>query len=194
MARPREFDQEAVLDKAMELFWQKGYERTSIQDLVAHTGVHRGSLYDTFGDKNQLFLTCLDRFREVTKDRAFRILEEDGNSKELLSRYFDKLIDLAMSEETARRGCFITNTAMELGAVDPVTSFRVGTYISDMEMSFYKFLIRAQQQGVLKTEHNAQEAARFLLSTRNGLYVLAKVVTDRKVLEDAVKVALSILA
>lgn len=193
MARPREFDQEAVLNKAMELFWQKGYERTSIQDLVQHTGVHRGSLYDTFGDKNQLFLACLDRFREVSKDRAFSILEEEGNPRELLQRFFQKLIDIAMSDDTGRRGCLIANTAMELGAVDPIISFRIAAYTLDMEMSFYRFLMRAQQKGCLKTKNSVQEAARFLLSIRNGLYVLAKTVTDRKVLEDAAKVAVSVM-
>jgi TetR/AcrR family transcriptional repressor of nem operon len=74
-------------------------------------------LYDTFGDKNQLFLNCLDRFQAVTKNRAFRILEEDGEPKELLQRYFDSLIDTALNNETGRLGCFIANTAMELGAV-----------------------------------------------------------------------------
>ncbi|MDQ0889655.1 AcrR family transcriptional regulator [Paenibacillus sp. V4I9] len=82
MPRPKEFDQEIALDKAMELFWQQGYERTSIQDLVEKTGVHRGSLYDTFGDKNQFFLTCLDRFRQVSNHRLFSILDEPGSPRE----------------------------------------------------------------------------------------------------------------
>lgn len=193
MARPREFDQETALNKAMELFWEKGYERTSIQDLVERTGVHRGSLYDTFGDKNQLFLTCLDRFREATKDRAFRILEEDGEPKELLRRFFDTLIDVALSNETGRRGCFIANTAMELGAVDSAISSRIEAYTLDMEIAFYKFLMRAQQLGKLKAKLNVRETARFLVGTRHGLYVLAKTATDRKVLEDAAKVAMSII-
>ncbi|TVY11249.1 TetR/AcrR family transcriptional regulator [Paenibacillus cremeus] len=192
MARPREFDQEAALSKAMDLFWQKGYERTSIQDLVEHTGVHRGSLYDTFGDKNQLFLSCLDRFRETSKDRTMGLLEEAGDPKEALQRYFSRLIDIAMNEETGRRGCLIANTAMELGAMDPTVSRRIEAYTLDMEVRFTNFLMRAQQQGSLKSKHSVRELARFLLSTRNGLYVLAKSVTDRKVLEDAVNVALSV--
>ncbi|MDU4695900.1 MAG: TetR family transcriptional regulator [Paenibacillus sp.] len=193
MARPREFDQETALQQAMELFWEKGYERTSIQDLVDRTGVHRGSLYDTFGDKSQLFLNCLDRFREVTKDRAFRILEEDGEPKERLRRFFDALIDVALSNETGRRGCFIANTAMELGAVDSAISSRIEAYTLDMEMAFNKFLMRAQQSGKLKAKLNVRETARFLVGTRHGLYVLAKTATDRKVLEDTAKVAMSII-
>ncbi|MCK9861188.1 TetR/AcrR family transcriptional regulator [Paenibacillus sp. ATY16] len=193
MARPREFDQDAVLQKAMELFWEKGYERTSIQDLVERTGVHRGSLYDTFGDKNQLFLTCLDRFREGNRGHAYTILEEQGPAKDVLWRYFQRLIDVAMSDENGRRGCLIANTAMEMGKVDPVVAFRIEAYTLEMETNFKKFLMRAQQQGELKTKHTVQETARFLLNTRNGLYVLAKIATDRQVLEDAAKVAMSIL-
>lgn len=191
MARPREFDQEIVLNQAMEVFWRKGYERTSIQDLVEHTGVHRGSLYDTFGDKNQLFLQCLDLFR--SKDRAFGILEEEGESKEVLRRYFDRLIDYALNDDAGRKGCLIANTAMEMGAIDSSISVRVEAFSMDVETSFYKFLMRAQQRGALKKKKNVRELARFLVSIRYGLYVLAKTTTDRKVLEDAANVAMLIM-
>ncbi|MFB9274539.1 TetR/AcrR family transcriptional regulator [Cohnella cellulosilytica] len=190
MARPREFDQEAVLDRAMELFWTRGYERTSIQDLVEHTGVHRGSLYDTFGDKNQLFLTCLDRFRQHSKP-LFRILDEPGSPKEVLERFFDKLIEHAMTDE--KRGCMIANTAMDLGAVEPAIAMRIEAYTLDIETIFYTFLLRAQKDGKIKSRHSLRELSRFLVNTRHGLYVMAKTAADRKPLQDACKVALSIM-
>jgi TetR/AcrR family transcriptional regulator, transcriptional repressor for nem operon len=191
MARPREFDQESVLNKAMEVFWLKGFERTSIQDLVEHTGVHRGSLYDTFGDKNELFLQCLDRFRSI--EFALGSLGEEGEPKEVLRRYFDKLIDYALDEEMGRRGCFVVNTAMEMRTHDPRVSVRVEAFAMDMENAYSKFLMQAQQRGALKKKHNIRELSRFLLSVRNGLYMLAKTTTDRKVLEDAANVAMSII-
>lgn len=193
MPRPKEFDQELALDKAMELFWQQGYERTSIQDLVDQTGVHRGSLYDTFGDKNQFFLTCLDRFRQVSNHRLFSILEEPGSPKEVLSRFFDRVIDSALGKGTQRRGCFIANTAMELAAIDPGIASRVEAYNLDMESRFYHFLLKAQKQGGMKFHHTLRELSRFLVNTRNGLYVLGKTASDRQSLQDVVKVALSIL-
>ncbi|NOU69799.1 TetR family transcriptional regulator [Paenibacillus sp. LMG 31461] len=193
MARPKEFDQEAALDKALEVFWEKGYERTSIQDLVEHTGVHRGSLYDTFGDKHKLFLTCLDRFRMVAKERVYYILEEEGEPKEVLQRFFTKLIDVSLSDEHQRRGCFVTNTAMGIGNSDPVISLRVEAHTLDLETTFYHFLIRAQQKGALKSKFGIRELARFLVNTRHGLHVMAKTATDRKMLEDAAAVAMSIL-
>lgn len=192
MARPREFDEAAVLDKALNLFWRKGFERTSIQDLVEHTGVHRGSLYDTFGDKNQLFLLCLEQYRKVKLDQAINILEGPGEFREVLRQYFTRMIDILLNDENGRRGCFIANTAMDLGAVDPVISSRIEQYSQELEDMFIQILNRAEQQGQLHSEHSIPELARFLLSTRNGLYVLGKSVTDRKILEDAVKVALSI--
>ena len=193
MARPREFDQKEVLDKSLDLFWSKGFERTSIQDLVEHTGVHRGSLYDTFGDKNQLFLMCLDRFHDLYKDRIFLILEENGESKEILERFFNELIDIAMSNENHRRGCFIANTAMELGSFDDIISSRIKAYTIDMETHFLNFLQRAQKEGVLNNNLSVRELARFLVNTRHGLFVLAKTATDRKVLEDVSKVAVSVI-
>ena len=193
MARPREFDQKAVLDKALDLFWGKGFERTSIQDLVEHTGVHRGSLYDTFGDKNQLFLMCLDRFHNLYKDQVFLILEESGEPKEILERFFTELIDIAMSNEKQRRGCFIANTAMELGSFDLIISSRIEAYTIEMETHFFNFLQRAQQAGVINNNLSVRELARFLVNTRHGLFVLAKTATNRKVLEDVCKVAMSVI-
>ncbi|MCY9692686.1 TetR/AcrR family transcriptional regulator [Paenibacillus alginolyticus] len=193
MPRPKEFDQELALDKAMEVFWQKGFERTSIQDLVEQTGVHRGSLYDTFGDKNQFFLTCLDRFRQVSSNRLFSILDEPGSPKEVLSRFFEKVIDNALGDGTGRRGCFLANTAMELAAIDPGIASRVEAYNIDMESRFYHFLLKAQKHGEKKFHHTLRELSRFLVNTRNGLYVLGKTASDRQSLQDVVKVALSFL-
>ncbi|PAD76147.1 TetR/AcrR family transcriptional regulator [Paenibacillus campinasensis] len=190
MARPREFDRDEALDKALDLFWSKGYEKTSIQDLVDHTGVHRGSIYDTFGDKNQLFLTCLERFHGVHKDRAFQVLNTPGEPQDILERFFEELIDRAMDNDNQRRGCFITNTAMELGATDPEISARIASYLQAMEDFFLGFLQRCQPSGVLNDSLSVEEMARFLLNTRQGLYVLGKTATDRKMLEDVSKVAI----
>jgi TetR/AcrR family transcriptional repressor of nem operon len=192
MARPREFDEEAVLEKAAELFWKKGFERTSIADLVEHTNVHRGSLYDTFGDKNQLFLACLDRFRQHHYESVFGMLDEPGNPKEILNRFFEDIIDRAMQEnEEVRYGCLMTNTAMDRGGVDSNITSRIEAFTLDIETTFYNFLLRAQKSGHIKSKHSLRELARFLVNTRQGLIVMAKTATDRKVLQDICKVALS---
>jgi TetR/AcrR family transcriptional regulator, transcriptional repressor for nem operon len=194
MGRPREFDQELALDKATELFWAKGYERTSIQDICEHTGVHRGSIYDTFGDKNALFLTCLDRFRLDSKNQLFNILDEPGSPKEVLERFFEKVINGAMSEAWQRKGCLMANIATELAPFDSNVASRVEAYSLDVENIFYTLLLRGQKNGNLKSKHNLRELSRFLVNTRLGLYVMSKTATDRKVLMDVSKVALSVLS
>ncbi|WP_028560503.1 TetR/AcrR family transcriptional regulator [Paenibacillus pinihumi] len=193
MARPREFDQEVALQKAAELFWEKGYERTSIANLVEQTNVHRGSLYDTFGDKNQLFLACLDWFRLNKYDSVFGILAAPGNPKEILKLFFERTIDWAMEDNNGQRGCFMANTAMDLGASDPNVASRIEAFNLDVEKSFYHLLERAQNEGQINSSLTLRELARFLAGTRLGLYAIAKTTTNRKALEDICKVALSFL-
>ncbi len=191
MARPREFDEETVLDKAMELFWSKGFEKTSIQDLCEHTGVHRGSLYETFGDKNDLFLAALDRFRINSAGKLFAILEEPGNPKEQLAAFFERLTENSMDDAKERRGCLIANTAVELAPFDSKVAGRVEATLLDMENRFYSFLLRAQKEGQLKGKHNLRELSRFLVGMKQGLHIMAKTAIDRKTLQDIYKVALS---
>lgn len=191
MARPREFDEEQVLDKAMELFWTKGFERTSIQDLCQHTGVHRGSMYDTFGDKNELFLASLDRFRYLSKERLFLVLEQPGDPKEQLITFFENIIDGALDTGKQRRGCFIANTAMDLAVFDVKVAIRVKANLQDMENMFYTFLLRAQQEGKLKSNYNLRELSRFLVGIKQGMHVMSKTATDRTTLQDIYKIAMS---
>ncbi|WP_379127119.1 TetR/AcrR family transcriptional regulator [Paenibacillus sp. sgz500958] len=193
MARHKEFDQEEALDNALDLFWTKGFERTSIQDLCTHLGIHRGSLYDTFGDKHSLFLACLDRFQHNSEEQYYSILEEEGSAKELLTRFFDRVIDNSMSNATLRRGCFMTNTAVEVGINDPVVAGRVESYSIQVETRFYNFLLRAQKKGEIKSKHSLRELARFLATTKQGLHVMAKTAHDRSVLADVSKVVLAVL-
>ncbi|MEK8126800.1 TetR/AcrR family transcriptional regulator [Paenibacillus filicis] len=193
MGRQRTFDEDHVLEQAMQLFWTKGFEHTSIQDVCEYAGVHRGSMYHTFGDKHELFLACLDRFRHTLRDRLFVQLEEPGDPREVLTRFFDTLIDRMLDENKQRRGCLIANTAMELAPLEPCVEVRVAANLLDMEHMFHAFLVRAQREGKLKSKHSLREMARFLVTTKQGLHVMAKTTTDRKMLEDACKVALSLV-
>ncbi len=191
MARHKEFDQEQVLEKALDLFWTKGYEQTSVQDLCGHLGIHRGSLYDTFGDKHALFLACLDRYSVMTDEDLYAILLKEGPPKKQLESFFAKVIDDSMDNAVKRRGCFITNTAMEVASFDPNVAKRVEARMLNAETSLYRFLLRAQQNGGLTGKSNLRELARFLLNTKQGLHVMAKTAIDRSVLEDACKIAIS---
>lgn len=193
MARHKEFDQELALDQAMELFWKKGYEGTSVQDLCEHLGIHRGSLYDTFGDKHALFLASLERYREMVEERLYSVLETPGSAKEQLERFFERIIDFSLNNVSLRRGCFMANTTMGGAALDPNVASRVEAYSVYTEQVFYRFLMRAQKNGELKGKANLRELARFLVNTKQGLHVMARTARDRSVLEDVCKVALSVI-
>ena len=86
MARPREFERDVVLDRAMHVFWSRGYEATSIRHLVARMGIQRGSLYATFGDKRALFFAAIDHYDRVVTARLLATLEEPGSGKEAIRR------------------------------------------------------------------------------------------------------------
>ncbi len=113
MARQKEFDRDEVLHRAMEVFWMRGYEGTSIQDLVKYMGINRQSIYDTFGDKHTLFLQSLDRYREIQSRKVFDVLERPGSVKKNLRQLFEEVVARALSAE-GRRGCFVGNSMSEL--------------------------------------------------------------------------------
>src|SRR5918911_4112509 len=104
MARRKEFNRDEALHKAMEVFWARGYEAASINDLVEHMGINRQSLYDTFGDKHSLYLQALDRYREVEGRKMFEALEQPGSVKRALRQLFQGVVEGSFCN-AERRGC-----------------------------------------------------------------------------------------
>src|SRR5215216_2939123 len=121
MARHKEFERDEALQKAMEVFWGRGYEATSVGDLVEHMGINRQSLYDTFGDKHALYLQALDRYREVEGRKMFELLERPGSGKRALRQLFAGVVagSLCAGE---RRGCFVGNAMSERAGRCPETA------------------------------------------------------------------------
>src|SRR4029077_15976770 len=113
MARQKEFNRDEVLHKAMEVFWTRGYEGASIQDLVKHMGINRQSIYDTFGDKHTLFLQALDRYREIQTRKVFVVLERPSSMKRNLRQSFEEPVARSLSAE-GRRGCLVGKSMSEL--------------------------------------------------------------------------------
>ena len=192
MARQKEFDRDEVLHKAMEVFWARGYERTSIQDLVQHMGINRQSIYDTFGDKHTLFLEALDRYREIQSRKVFEQLDRPGSVKKNLRLLFEGVVDKALSEE-GRRGCFVGNAMSELAGRCKETATRTCNSVASAEKTFQRALQRGKEQGELPTVRDTRAVARFLYSSLQGLLLMAKATRDRKLLNDVVKVTLSVL-
>jgi len=192
MARHKEFDRDEVLQKAMEVFWSRGYEAASIEDLVRHMGINRQSLYDTFGDKHALYLQTLDRYREVESRRMFELLERPGSVKKALRQLFEAVVETALGDGQ-RRGCFMGNAMSELAGRCKATAARTGSNMAATEEAFYRALLRGKNEGELSGVRDLRAVARFLYSSLQGLVLMAKASQDRKTLNDVVKVTLSIL-
>lgn len=190
MPRTKEFEPGEALDAAMQLFWRNGYAATSIRDLLDGMGIGYGSLYNTFGDKHALFLACLDRFRELRTSWIDEVLEDSGLSgiEEVFWRTVDGLVGFE-----PRRGCLLANTAVELGPHDAEVAAKISRYVRHTEAVFERAVIRAQEAGEIPADRDPRALARFLVNALHGLRVLARVGTDRAVLEDAVRVALDVL-
>lgn len=192
MARHKEFNREEVLDRAIEVFWAHGYEATSIQELVDSMGINRGSLYDTFGDKHRLFLEALDRYDEAFHTKILGVLGESDSPRKAIEGVFETVIRECACD-SGRRGCLLTNTAVELSAQDNDTASRVQANFSRIESAFEKAIIKAKEKGEISAPHDTKALARFLTSGLQGLRVMSKAWPSRAVLRDVARVTLSTL-
>ncbi|MEM9541653.1 MAG: TetR/AcrR family transcriptional regulator [Cyanobacteria bacterium P01_E01_bin.42] len=192
MARHKAFDREEVLDKAMDTFWRKGYEGTSVRDLVENMGINRGSLYDTFGDKHALFLAAIAHYEDTVVKNALACLETPDADKQTIIEHFYGLIDRAITDGE-KRGCFVTNSAVELCARDCEAAARIENNLKRIERAYGNALKRSQDKGEISKDLDIHALARSFVCTLQGLRVITKVNCDRAVLEDIAKVALSAL-
>src|ERR1051325_408836 len=192
MGRHKEFDREQALHRAMEVFWSRGFEAASIEHLVEHMGINRQSIYDTFGDKHALYLQALDRYREVEGRRLIEVLERPGSVKRSLRQLFTEVVDRAVSDPK-HRGCFMGNATSELAGRCKETAAKTCENMATMEDAFYRALRRGKQEGEITEVHDPLATARFLHCTLQGLVMMAKARRDRKVLDDVVRVTLSLI-
>lgn len=192
MARPKTFNKEEVIDKAVEVFWAKGYEATSIQDLIDAMGIQRGSLYGTFGSKQQLFLKSLDRYGVVVVNKLLELLESKPSAIESIELFFAQLVEHLLTAGDLR-SCLITNSAIERGLRDDETKQQVLYLLNQLEKGFYKTLLRANKNNELPSQLDLKMIANYLTSSMQGLLVMGKVCSERSVLEGINLVTLSIL-
>ncbi len=193
MARPKEFDPEQALDRAMHLFWCKGYEATSVGDLTEALGIGRASLYGTFGPKDALYLRALDRYRELETQRGVAcLLEGEGTARERVRALFDALAADALGDEQ-NRGCFLLNAAMERAPHDEATAARVAGALRALETAFRTVLEQGRAAGELDATKDPAELARFLVAALQGVRAMAKATRDPATVRDAVAVSLRTL-
>jgi TetR/AcrR family transcriptional regulator, transcriptional repressor for nem operon len=192
MSRPREFDDQAVVDAAMAVFWEKGYEGTSTQDLCERTGLGRGSLYNAFGSKHRLYEEALRRYAEVPARAQLDMLAESGSVRERLRDLMLGMIEVDMADP-GRRGCLALNAATEPGGRSEVVAGLVHRQFVDLEQALCRLVAVGQATGELTAGRPPLQVARAFQSAYYGLRVLAKVTDDREALLDVVEGTLAAL-
>ena len=191
MPRAKCFDREEALQKAMRAFWARGYEATSIQDLVDCMGINRGSLYDTFGDKHQLFLAALDQYTDSSLTRGLA-LREDGNSALILKDYLYSFMYRTLGDPE-KRGCFVTNTTVERSSYDEQCAKKLREYYDSVETDLTFLIDRGQSAGEIQNKRPAAELAAFFVGVMQGIRVMGKVRSQETTLRPMVEVALEAL-
>jgi TetR/AcrR family transcriptional regulator, transcriptional repressor for nem operon len=171
--RPRSFDTEEAVERAMGVFWSRGYHATSLPDLLRATKLSRGSLYAAFGDKHALFLRALDRY--IADALARMDVELDPRSSPLsgLRAYLAGYADRT-SGANGRRGCLLVATAMELSGRDAEVDRRIGDFFKAMETRVADALSRAKAAGELADGVEPSTTARLLVCFVEGLRVVGK--------------------
>jgi TetR/AcrR family transcriptional repressor of nem operon len=192
MGRPRQFDHERALDQAMRLFWQRGYGATSVQDLVEATGVNRASMYNTFGNKQRLFLAAVDRYVSQVSAARLERLRAPGSARVALEDYFEAMLTFAQ-DDGPRLGCLLTNSAVEVAPHDARIAASLRASLGAVEDALFEVIQRGQAQGEFPADKDARALARFLLGVIQGLRVLMRARSDEAHLRAVVTTALSTL-
>ena len=169
----KNFDVGETLEKAMQTFWAHGYEATSMQDLVDCTGVNRGSLYATYGDKRTLFLAALRMYDEKMRRQLLTDIEARYQPREAIRRMFEVFL-ANVSERGGNRGCFLTNTALELASHDAEAGQLVAHAQKEIEAFFARMIRKAKKQGKMPAHVKPTATARGLLASLIGLVVLTR--------------------
>ncbi|MDQ0382943.1 TetR/AcrR family transcriptional regulator [Amycolatopsis thermophila] len=188
MPRSRQFDEQDVVARATELFHRRGYHATSTRDLGDALALNPSSLYRTFGDKHALFLRALDHYQASESARCTAALDDDGPVRAVLRDWLHSMV-----EPSDVPGCFVINTATELGTEDPEAARRVDAAFEGTTAAIAKLLRRGITSGELPADLDADGTADLLFTTLAGLRVRHRAGHDPQRLRAAVDQALRVL-
>jgi AcrR family transcriptional regulator len=192
MARPREFEEDQVLDAALGVFWTKGYEGTSVQDLVDATGLGRASLYGAFGDKQALFARTLTRYRDLTRVEE-GLLENEPSVRKGLERLFKSWLDLTCAKN-GPRGCYFLLAGTSSAINDKDSRAVINERVHQVERMLERAIKRGQAEGELAKDREPAAVAKFLLVMLQGMATAARGGWGRSKLEEVVPEVLAQIA
>ena len=189
MGRHRQFDRNDVLDLAIRVFIEKGFEATSVHDLIEAMGINRASLYDTFGDKESLFLEVLDRYDNMMYSELEECLNAHESKIDGLKAWFYRVVEQGSNRR--HPGCLMVNSTIERALRDEDCAARSARNFRRSEETYFLALVEAQKAGQISSETNLRALARFIAGTIRGLRVAAKATSDYQTLKDIADIALS---
>jgi TetR/AcrR family transcriptional repressor of nem operon len=192
MARTKDFDENEVLTKAIQLFWHKGYSGTSMQDLVDGLGISRSSLYDTYTDKHTLFVKALESYQNTGAAKIQAVIDSSGSAKETVK----KLLEFATNEllgDKQHKGCFMVNAEVEVAPHDADVNNLVCKNDQQMEEAFYQVIQKGKDSGEITNQQDARALARFIFNAVKGIRVTAKSTSDKNVFDDIIMLTISVL-
>ena len=190
IGRPLEYSSEQVLDTAMGLFWRKGYEATSLQDLVGAMGLSRSSFYQAFGSKRELFLSCLERYQESTALDLTTRLDDAATGRDFIEDTLLWAIEEVI-EGVDPKGCLVVNTATEFAQRDEQVAARVSQGFDKYRAIFLAAARRGQEDGSVRNDKEATLLANYLVTSMSGLRTMVKAGTDIEVLRGMVAMVMS---
>jgi TetR/AcrR family transcriptional regulator, transcriptional repressor for nem operon len=192
MARPRDFDEERVLDRAVDCFWKHGYGATTVRDLAEAMQIGGASLYNAYGDKRALFGRSLERYADRSmRDRIAR-MEAEHRPTEAIRAFIAEIIDRSLKDPD-RKGCLLINSALDVAPHDAEIGKVVAGYLDELRAFFRRNIEAAQRAGQAPKSVDAEEVSGHLLGVLAGIRVLARTGAPRKVLESVARQALALL-
>lgn len=192
MPKKEMFDNGEVLKKALFLFWEKGFNGTSIANLETTMGINRSSIYNTYGNKNELFLKALEFYTEVQKASLYSEFIKDKSSLTAIRLLFESLAKETLSDKT-QKGCFLVNTTTELANQDPGLRLFLIKAKETMVSIFTELIGKAQAAGEVPVEKDAKAIALYFFSSLQGLRVTGMLSVRKKELQQIAESVLHIL-
>ena len=192
MARVKAFDEERAIDKAVDCFWSRGYEATSVRDLGEAMEIGGASLYNAFGDKRTLFVKCLERYANRSSRERMARIEEKHAPKDAIRTFLAEIIERSLKDPDCK-GCLLVNSALDVAPHDAAIGKAVAGYLDEIRDFFRRNIETARRAGTMPKSIDAEVVSGHLLGVLMGIRALTRVKPDRKLLESVARPALALL-
>lgn len=192
MARTREFDEERAVDAAVDCFWSRGYEATSVRDLSDAMGIAGASLYNAYGDKRTLFVRALERYANRSMRERVARLEAAHPPKRAIAAFLAEIVDRSVADRDGK-GCLLVNSALDVAPHDKAIGTAVAGYLGEIRAFFRRSIARAQATGAIARTIDGEAVSGHLLGVLMGMRVLARTGASRKLLQSVANPALALL-